>query len=382
MRSVLDAAAAFGAAPFVDLDHMPRALSVNRSFARVASLAGVRGCLATWSNRVSNAAPASAEVFAAAATGLVRRIAEGSGGEAGRTLRHIELWNEPELAYAWDPSFEPRPGLDLFFATALTTLVRLDAYRRESANPVVKQLRFGLASFARADTAVVALDSLDANALPGGAHAPFDFVSFHSYDNDPLRIVADIERVVAARARSTHDRNIALVLSEGGVHLEAPSSPSTLEHALLVSTVLALGATLGLDRAHHSLFYDFYEGLPFGLINHSGRPTPLFHAYTLLARAMGGGAARVPLGAPSDGRLGGGEGAILAARDVAGKLRVLVVNRGVVARTLRIDLGSAGANATGLLVLDDPAAEPRAVRVSGPLLDVPARAVMVVELDG
>src|SRR5262249_1312118 len=153
----------FGAAPFVDIDHMPRALAVNRAFFRGGTVQGVADpCLATWTNHVSNTRPADPAVFAAAVVGAVRRVVEGSDRGAPREARYWELWNEPELGYAWDPSFELPPGtLNAYFATALAALTQLDAYRAGSTNPNVSQLKLGLGSFARADTAVSALTALD-----------------------------------------------------------------------------------------------------------------------------------------------------------------------------------------------------------------------------
>src|SRR5262249_22971355 len=89
VRGVLDTAAAFGAAPFVDIDHMPRALAVNPMFFRGGALQSVADpCLATWTNHVSNTRPADPAVFAAAVVGAVRRVVEGSDGAAPREARY------------------------------------------------------------------------------------------------------------------------------------------------------------------------------------------------------------------------------------------------------------------------------------------------------
>jgi hypothetical protein len=83
VRSVLDVAAAFGAAPYLDIDHMPRALAAAQTPARIdAEWQGA--CGTTWTNRVSNVCPADTTVFALAVAGLVRRIVEGSGSPVGR----------------------------------------------------------------------------------------------------------------------------------------------------------------------------------------------------------------------------------------------------------------------------------------------------------
>ncbi|WP_323825544.1 hypothetical protein, partial [Pseudomonas aeruginosa] len=78
-------------------------------------------------------------------------------------------------------------------------------------------------------------------------------------------------------------------------------------------------ASAGLDRAYHAIFWDFFEGVPFGLLDHAVRPKPLYHAYELLARVLGGGGDRLTVeGAPDPA-----VGAALVTRDPAGKIRAL-----------------------------------------------------------
>ena len=143
-----------------------------------------------------------------------------------------------------------------------------------------------LGSFGQATTAVGVIAQFDAAMT----HIPVDFVSFHSYSNDPLVIVADIQSVVNARASSAHYKSIELALSEWGPSLGTPPSPTTMDIPLLVATVLARGATLGLDRAHHTFFYDYIPGFAFTLVGADGSPKPLYRAYQLLHDLIGTGA--------------------------------------------------------------------------------------------
>ena len=381
VRGVLDTAAAFGAAPFVDIDHMPRALGASRAFFRGGVVQGVTDpCLTTWTNHVSNTRPADPGVFASAVVGAVRRIVEGSPGAAPRTARYWELWNEPELGYAWDPSFEQPPGtLNAYFATAVSALTQLAAYRAASGDPRVAALRFGLGSFARAATAVVALGALDANPLPDGSFAPLDFVSFHAYSNDPLAIVDAIQQVAAARAASTHYRGIELALAEWGPDLTSSPPPTTMDLPLLAGTVLARGATLGLDHAHHSLFYAFVPGLPYAVVAADGTPLPMYHAYALLHALIAGGADRLAIAGAPDGALASGAGAVLAARTAGGPTRVFVVNRDAVSHTVRCDVGGATATPSRVDVFDDPAAAPHAVAPAA-VIALPPRSLALIAL--
>jgi hypothetical protein len=371
LGSVLDTAAAFGATPYIDLDHMPRALSANRTFSRVGMPQGVTDpCTATWVNHVSNARPASADVFSSAVVGLVRRVVE-----SGRNAPYWELWNEPEFGYAWDQSFEQPPGtLNAFFQAMIATLVKLDAYRTSSTDPRAKMLHFGLGSFGQATTAVGVIAQFDAAAT----HIPVDFVSFHSYSNDPLVIVADIQSVVNARASSAHYQSIELALSEWGPSLGSPPSPTTMDIPLLVSTVLARGATLGLDRAHHTFFYDYIPGFAFTLIGSDGSPKPLYRAYQLLHELIGSGADRLAIAGASDGAFDAGMGAAIAARGGDGLVRVLLVNRGD-ARTARVDLAGTATMPSKIEVFDDPASAPHDVTPATQIA-VPAKSIVLVTM--
>ncbi|HET9625339.1 MAG TPA: hypothetical protein VFP84_28420 [Kofleriaceae bacterium] len=382
VRDVLDTAAAFGAAPFVGIDHMPRALGASRTFVRGGPpLAGVTDpCLATWTNHVSNVRPADPSVFAAAVVGAVRRVVEGSPGAAPRSAPYWEVWNEPELGYAWDPSFELPPGtLDAYFATAITTLTQLAAYRAASASPAARGIKLGLGSFASAATAVSTLGSLDHNPLPDGSFAPIDFLSFHAYSNDPLAIVAAIGQVAAARAASQHYRGIELALTEWGPDLASPPPASTMDPALLVATVIARGAALGLDHAHHSLFYAFVPGLAYAVVGNDGAPLPLYHAYELLHAVIGSGADRLAIASAPDGALGGGVGAVIAGRGADGAIRVLVVNRDTQAHRVRIELAAAAQIARRIDVFADPAAPVHSVAPAS-VVSVPPRAIALFSL--
>ena len=375
VRSVLDTAAALGAVPFVSIDLMPRALAANRAPER-------EHCLWSFTNKVSNARPADHRVFAAAVEGLVRRIVEGSGAEAGRAVTHFEIWNEPDLPYFWDRSLDPE--LHQFFAAAATALVRLDAYRKRAGRA---SLRFGLGGFASHRAAIKVIQAFDGNALPNGKHLPLDFISFHGYSNDPLEIAAKVRQVAAAVKASTHFRDVELVLSEWGPDLKATGGDqayaASMEPPLLMSTVIALGANMGLSRSHHTFFWDFYAGdvITWGLYDHAMRPKPLAHAYQLMARLIGAGARRLDIAGIQAGKLDGGQGAILAAREAAtGKVRVLLINRGKAPRRARLRLDADKPLVPNVITLfDNPARAPRKIRPEGAIIQVPARSLLLVE---
>jgi hypothetical protein len=376
LRSVLDAATKMGARPYVDVDLMPRALAVNKVFSRTAGLPDQ--CNATWANDVSNVAPADPTIFAAAARGMISRIVEGSGGEPARPAQYWEIWNEFELPYAWDTKYDDMKH-DAFFAMAIDFLATMRQYRTGSASPTVQALRFGLGSFANPDTAAAVLTAFD----QANAGIPVDFVSFHGYapdgTNDPLTVVAGIEKVAAARAATTNYRDTELVLSEWGTNLDAAPDPSTIETPLYAATVIALGAAQGLGRMHHAIFYAFYPGVPYALVDNSGQPLPLGRAYQLMAELVGANRQRLIVTGFENGRLDGGMGALLGSKDAGGALRVLMVNRESVAKTARFTVGGSGKVPTRVEVFD-VAAQPIHDVAPSTIVTIPARSLVLVSL--
>jgi len=363
LRSVLDVVDQFGVAPYVDIDHMPRALAANQTPVRTnAEMMG--HCGLTWANKVSNVRPADPLVFAAAVVGLVQRTVEGSGGARGRPVRYWEFWNEPEDSYAWDPNVG---DFGSWLQTAGATLTALDAYRRQTANADGRAIKIGLGSFGSSDAAVGVL---------AGFPAPFDFISFHvECCDDPLITASRIQDVVDARATSGH-QNAELILSEWTpVLVQGQLDPRTMDVALYDSTVLALGATAGLAHTHHAIFWNFFDrGFPgLGIIDHDLSLQPAYYAYTLFAQVIGSGSSRLAAIGHSDGKLDDGMGAVLASRDAGGKVRVLLVNRNTSARTATV-----GATPTAVTVLSDPTRVPSAVPPSA-VVTVPARSIVLVE---
>ena len=349
-RSALDAALAFGAKPYLSVDSMPRALAVNRTPLR-------DDCLWTFKNRVSNVRPADPAVFAAALIGALERLRLGSDGQPGRAFTHVELWNEPELPFFWDRSFEDGAGeLDRFFEMAITTLVALDTWRAASPHPEIQALRFGLASFAQAATAVQVITAFDAATLPGGGQIPLDFLSFHAYLDDPLAIVAAIGAVRNARDASAHYGALELALAEWGPDLDAhasdPSWAESMDAPLHAASALALGA-VDVGRAHRAILWDFYPGdaITLGIADHAGAPKPLGHAHALLARTIPADGAALLLAATLPG-----EGVAFVTRDASGKMRVLLVNRSAKKRKAKIEIDDKKRLPSAVLVFDDPAA--------------------------
>jgi len=370
LRSVLDVVDAYGAKPYVNIDHMPRALAANQTPVRT-NAEWPNQCGITWTNKVSNVRPADPMTFAGAVVGLVRRIVEGENGEPGRAVQYWEFGNEPDLPYAWNPHVG---DFGTYLVTAALTLTALDNYRQQTTNANGKAIRIGLGSFADPEHAATIVGALD---------VPFDFISFHSeMHDDPLQVVADIEKVKVARDASVNHKDAELVLAEWHRALDNTTLDShTMDVALHHATVIALGAALGLTRAHHALFWDFYgPDVPdLGIINHDFSPKPAFYAFVLLAQVIGADRERLaPIGA-EDGKLDDGMGAVLASKDASGKVRVLLVNRNTAPRTARIVLPAGAATPTHVSTFDESTTEPSDT-AAAEVIDIPPRSIVAVEL--
>jgi len=376
VRSVIDSTQAFGATPFVSIDHMPRALSANQTPNRIV-------CDASFNNGVSNNEPADPGVFAAAATGLVQRIVEGTGTTMGndrpRNVVYWEIWNEPELATFWEPTLAADP--DSFFDMAIATLFQLDAYRNTTANSNGQSIKIGLGSFVSEATAIATLQSFDPVDIP------LDFISFHSYDDDPLVIVDAIVQTTMAIENSTNYQDIELVLAEWGPDLATRAGDqeyaSSMSPALHAATVIALGASAGLDRSHNAIFYDFFAAIALGLIDNAGTPRPLYRAYELVAKLTTNSTQQLVIDELGDGRLEAGMGAALAAQDTSnGAVRVLLINRNSTPRTARITLNGSETTPTQLFIFDassDPASNLTTIPLPEVIFELPARSIAVAE---
>ena len=371
IRSVIDAVELFGAEPFVSIDNMPRALSINQTANRM-------DCGTTFMNAVSNNQPQDLAVFAGAVTGLVQRMVEGTGTQTGnerpRNVTYWEVWNEPEFLYFWQPGWgDP----SIFFDMAVPVLVALDAYRTNSGN---SELKFGLGSFAYETSAVAALNGLD--AVP----VPMDFISFHGYNDDPLVLVDKIEQVAAAAQSSVNYQNIEIALAEWGPDLAARAGDQTyaagMGPPLHAATVIALGAAAGLDRAHNAIFYDYHPAIALGLVDNSGQQRTLYRGYELMAKVIVPGAVRLSPAGFGDGWFDAGMGAVLVSRDGGGTIRVLLVNRNAGQRTVTVELNSVATAPDTIYAFDgsdDPIDPLRTITPSGSAIVLPANSLMVLE---
>ncbi len=368
VRSVIDTASNFGATPFVSIDHMPRALSVTQT-------PNLTNCSATFTNSVNNNEPMDPNVFAAAVTGLVDRVVEGTGTKTGddrpRNAQYWEVWNEPEFGFFWEPTLASDP--DLFFNMAIPLLLQLDSYRNSSSEQDVQDLKFGIGSFALDETAVSVIQSFDV------ANIPLDFISFHEYNDDPLVLVEAIEAVQLTLDNSTNYQNLELALAEWGPDLATRAGDhayaTSINPALHAATVILLGSAAGLDRSHNAIFYNYNTSIALGMIDNNGVPRPLYRAYEMMALLIDSNKQRLVVEGMSNGKLDAGLGAQMVTRDIlTGEVKALFVNRNSSVRIVRMSIDGTASQPNELFVFeatDDPADPLRSVPVSTTEFEIP-----------
>lgn len=372
IRGAIDTALAFGARPFVSIDLMPRALASNREPFQ-------HDCVWTFANQVSNIPPADVNLFAAAVVGLVKRVVEGDAIHAGRPVTHWEIWNEPEAPFFWDPEFDPM--FEKFFPMALTCLVQLDAYRSQSGS-TGQNLKFGMASFLEAESAANIIEALDITPLPDGSHVPMDFISFHSYSNDASMILSGIQRVTDAVKNSEHYQHLEVVLAEWGPDLSLTSGDLAYAHSmqppLLMSRIIAQGASMGLDRAHHTIFWDYFEdnAITWGLLDHEMNAKPLYRAYQLLAAVIGDGSNSLTTLEESELPRGI---SYLASIDQNQDKRVLIINAETVPVEAHLRFGARVKTPSRLLIFDSPNQPIRTVNPQWGFFTVPPQSLVLAE---
>jgi hypothetical protein len=184
------------------------------------------------------------------------------------------------------------------------------------------------------------------------------------------------ETVRVARDASAHYRGLELALAEWGPDLETragdPDWAGSMDAPLHAATVLALGGG-AFGRSHRAILWDFHDAIQLGLARHDGTAKPLARAYALLARMIGpAGADLLRAEALPDG------GALLATRDGAGTLRVLLVNRSDEKRKARVSIDGRKRRPLAVYVFDDPAGGIASAAPKKKLV-LPPRSLLVAE---
>ena len=224
---IYDRVLELGLHPVVELSFMPRDLALDPSktvFAYHAIVSPPRDWQA-WSDLVSE---------------LTKHLVDRYGREEVRGWG-FEVWNEPNLEVFWSGTREEY--LHLYEVTARA----------------VKAVDSGLLVGGPASAAAGWIDDLLAHATETGA--PIDFLSTHTYGNEPL----DLRPIAARYGR----KDLELWWTEWGVHA---SHFDPLHDSVYAAAFCARGMRSAMGRLDSLAYWvvsDHFEEL--------GRPTSLFH---------------------------------------------------------------------------------------------------------
>lgn len=282
LDAVLAEADAFGATPYVSIDHMPRALSSGTALS-------TPDCTFTFANGVSNAPPKDPEVFAAAVARVISHVVDGWGGGRARSdVVDWEFWNEPDL-----PELEA--GYAFWTGTPaewLTTYAWVAAYvsAGRDANPSWSDLRIGGGSFATSTWSESFLSTMDEVGVP------VDFLAIHGYSDDAeahFTTLSDARSLLDTWAAASPERFGAtrLYYTEWGSNLDHLGDPAWFDApatAALHAAVLTAAVEEGVTLSHRALFWDFYGEVPAGLVRGDGTTTPTWEVWRAFSAVSSG----------------------------------------------------------------------------------------------
>jgi hypothetical protein len=258
------------------------------------------------------------------------------------------------------------------------TLTALAQFRGSSTHP---ELRFGFAGFAGAAGAIQAIQKLDATTPA----VPLDFLSFHSYNTDPIGIAHDVENVMAAVRATANYAKIEVALTEWGPGQDIENGDESrlnpnetyahsIDPALHAATVISRAATAGLSHAHHVFFWDFFPFRIRGLYQNDLQTRPQYYAFRMLTAVIGGGNRILPVvSGTSDTHV------VLATQEPSGRVHVLLVNRDATSQLVQVDTPGVPQTPSAVSAYFDPAGTIQPGKTVAGLITVPAESI--VQLD-
>jgi hypothetical protein len=282
--SYLDAAIAavtgLGAEPYLCFDYMPFTLAANQDPDTGDNLYPANADL-SFSNGIRTSRPADDAVYAEVVKRVVMHVNGTFANGLGRSIRHIEIGNEPDLVdgsgtptrYFWTGT--RAQFLSMYQACASA----LDAQFGSSI-----AISAGSFAFQPNDPAPTFISSF----LSGLGAARMDAVSFHAYDDDPVAFFASRLSTVAS-LRDTYRPAAKLHCTEWGMALTGGSKFDDMTCALHHARALEYFLLFGVERAHRALVRDIVPGVAGQMGTITTAPARIkpageaFRAYELLA---------------------------------------------------------------------------------------------------
>lgn len=290
---------------------------------------------------------------------------------AGRPLRHVEIWNEPDNGWFWDGTHAE--FFDLFVKAAAAL---------KEAFP---HLSVGGPGFAPSGALAPQGQAMTRGLIAAiaAARAPVDFLSFHVYSNDPS-VYRETARFYRAELDARGLGAVALQITEWNT--ETRSVPASDALALRAggrgaAILSAAQVVLQEDGVAESYLYrgpdpaitapEFY-----GIFFADGRPKPAARALGLWKR-LADHPERLALASAASS---GPALYALAGRNEAAEVAILVANPSATATSLAI-VRSDG-EAVGCVRVDEVSDAPAAASrvVAGAAVDVPAWSTLLLIL--
>ena len=313
-------------------------------------------------------APDNPSNWVQAAVEVVRHYRQ-MAAEAGRPLRYVEIWNEPDNRQFWDGSQEA--FFDLFAATAT-------ALKAEFPD-----LKVGGPGLTPAGAISPQGQNYTRAFLAGmqQRRAPLDFLSWHIYANDPddfVRAAQFYRQALDEYGYAEAESHITEwnTAERQGRAANAPSLRYTANGAALLSA-----AWIGLQEQGVDLS-TFYRGPDpdinaphfFGMFYADGQPKPIALAFSLWAE-LTRHPQKLALTASAESSLW-----TLAGQDEAGQTAILVVNPSEETITYRLILADGSAPPTVAVQMVSEAAETVQTFASGAVIEAPPYSVQLLTL--
>lgn len=291
---------------------------------------------------------------------------------AGRPLRHVEIWNEPDNGRFWDGTHQEFFDLFVSAATAL-----------KAAFP---HLSVGGPGFAPSGALAPQGQAMTRGLLAAiaASGAPLDFLSFHVYSNEP-GVYREIVRFYRDELDTRGFGAVPLHITEWNTDTRSVPASEALalraggRGAAILSSVQVVLQEEGVVESYLYRGPDPSVTAPefYGVFFADGRAKPAARALGLWKR-LADGPERLAL---ASSRASGPELFALAGRNEAGEETILVANPAATATSLRV-VRSDGATVTCIRVdeVSDAAATTTSRLVEGDTVDVPGYSTLLLTL--
>ncbi|RMG10887.1 MAG: hypothetical protein D6731_16580 [Planctomycetota bacterium] len=244
----LDELLARGAEPYLCFDYMPFVLSSEQDPLNPNNIGRTQPQF-SFSNGIRTAPPANEAVYARVVRNVIRHVRGRFAGARDFGIDYFEIGNEPDLNV---PLFWT--GTRAQFASMYAAIAA-----EVSADPSLAGIKLGAGSFALLDgePAPTFFESFLDDVVAGGRR--LDFVSYHSYGDDPAHHVAKLGFV--AGLLGAKGLSPEIVNAEWGRKLDGIDPVyDEIEHGLFRAKVLAAMQDFGVRFAHEAVLRDPLPG--------------------------------------------------------------------------------------------------------------------------